>query len=69
MNRAGTNDHQQAFTILSMQHPADGFSCLNDESSRLVGDGQFRFDGARGGQRLDFYDVLVVDGFIHADQI
>ena len=43
----------------------DGLTSFDDKGSRLVGDGQSRFDRAWRWQRLDFYDVLIVDWAIH----
>ena len=41
MNRAGADDHQQAFTVLAMQDVANGIPGFNDQCGGLVGNRQF----------------------------
>lgn len=65
MDGAGADNHEEPFTVLSMKNPADGLSGFDDKGGRLVGDGKLSLNGARGRQRLDFNDVLVINRSIH----
>lgn len=65
MDRAGTNDDEEPVAILTVEDPTDCFPCFHNQRGDIVGDRKFRLDGPRGGQRLDFYDVLVVERSIH----
>lgn len=58
------NDHEPV-TILSMENSANRFSGFDDECRGLIGNRQFGFDGARGRQRLDFNNMLIVDRSVH----
>ena len=65
MDRAGADDHQQALTVLAMQNAANGIPGFNDQRGGLVGNRQCCLDRSRGGQRLDFNDVLVIEWSLH----
>jgi hypothetical protein len=67
MDGARAYDHQEALSVLSMKDSSDRFSGLDDERRRLIGNGQFSFNGARRRQRLDFNDMLIVDRSIHEE--
>jgi hypothetical protein len=65
MDGAWSYNDQEPVTILSMENSANRFSGFNDECRSLIGNRQFGLNGARGWQRLDFYNVLIVDRSIH----
>ncbi len=41
MDRAGADDHEQAFTVLPMQNAANGIPGFNDQRGGLVGNRQY----------------------------
>ena len=65
MDRAGADNDEQAFTVLSMQDVPDGFSGFHHEGSGLIGNRELGLDLARGRQRFDFNDMLVVERSLH----
>src|SRR6188768_755053 len=65
MDGAGAYDDQEPVTILSMENSANRFSGFDDECRSLIGNGQFGLHGARGWQRLDFNNMLIVDRSSH----
>lgn len=65
MDGARADDYQKTVSVLSMEDSTNGFSGFNNEGSRLIGNRKFGLDGARGGQRLNFDNMLIVDGSTH----
>lgn len=65
MDGTGPYDHEEPVTVLSMEDSANRFSGFHDQCCRLIGNGQLGFNGARGWQRLDFNNVLIIDGSTH----
>jgi hypothetical protein len=48
-----------------VENSTDCFSCFHHKRCRFIRNGKLGFDGAWRWQRLDFYDVLIVDRSIH----
>ena len=69
MDGARADDDQEPVAVFSMKNAANGFSRLHDECRRLISNGQLGLDGARRRERLDFYDVLIVDRPIHQSHV
>jgi len=67
MDRAGTDNDEQPFAILPVQDSTDRLPCFHDKRGGVIRDWQLRLDGARRGQGLDFYDVLIVDRSLHLE--
>jgi hypothetical protein len=65
MDGTGAHDDQQPVPILAMENLTNRFSGFDDECRSLIGNGQFGLNGARGWQRLDFNNVLIVNRSIH----
>lgn len=65
MNRARAHDDEEPILITAMEDISDGFSGFDHERGGLISNRELGFDGARGRQRLDFNNVLVVDRSIH----
>jgi hypothetical protein len=65
MDRTGSDDHQQAFAVLAVQNATNSISRFNDQSGGLVGNRQLGLYDPRRGERLDFYDVLVIEWSLH----
>jgi hypothetical protein len=66
MDGAGADDDDQALAVLPMQNAANGVSGFNNQRGCLVGNRELGFDGARGWERLDFDNVLVVERSLHS---
>jgi hypothetical protein len=67
MDGAWSYNDQEPVSIFSMENSANRFASFDDECRSLIGNRQFGLNGARGWQRLDFNNMLVVDRSIHEE--
>ena len=65
VDRTGTDDHEEPFSVTPVEDVPDGFSCFHDQSGRLIGNRELGLDRARGRQRFDFNDMLVIERSLH----